>query len=111
MNDQEDSDRTSASKARRHCIREIVLVDTLLQEYAHDKEANGGVEEEQPELLVVKQANAVACPGTVMVHLHHTFSAQAAMMSARRLHHLALLAILKAIETCDVHDVEDVIFG
>jgi len=56
---------------------------------------------------MVEQADAVAGPRAVMVHLHDAPAAKAAVMRSRRLHFVALLAVFEAIERVDIHG-EDV---
>jgi len=50
----------------------------------HDREnynvAQHRIEKEHDEVLVVVHADAVAHPGTVMVHSQHTFAADGAVM-------------------------------
>mmetsp|Transcript_17526 Transcript_17526/g.44515 ORF Transcript_17526/g.44515 Transcript_17526/m.44515 type:complete len:322 (-) Transcript_17526:244-1209(-) len=55
----------------------------------------GDIDEEEEEGLVVAMANAVVHPGAVMVHAEHASLADAAVVAARWLGKLALLA-----ETC-----------
>ena len=60
-----------------------------------DADAQGrqhAVEEEEQEELVVEEADAVADPEAVVVHLQHALVADVAVVAARGLRHLAPLA-------------------
>ena len=59
-----------------------------------DEETVGeAVEEEEDEVLVVVEGDAVVDPGAVVVHLEHAGPAHGAMVRAVRLHARALLTV------------------
>lgn len=70
-----------------------VGVDTHCQSWKET--TSGGVHQELQEDLVVLEANAVAHPRTVVVHLEHAPLTQAAVMGPRWLDLLALVAVTK----------------
>lgn len=54
------------------------------------------------KVFVILQPNTVPSPRTMMIHLHHAFSADAAVMRSWRLHILALLAVSKPFKVLGV---------
>ena len=78
------------------------LLEAVLSEEECDssmRSAEKGVEEEVVKKLVVVDADTVAHPGTVVVHFHNALVAYRAVMCARRLYLLALLAVPESYET------------
>ena len=59
----------------------------------HEETVCEAVEEEEDEVLVVVEGDAVVDPGAVMIHLEHAASAHGAVMRAVRLHTRALLTV------------------
>ena len=57
-----------------------------------------GVEEEEDEVFVVHPADAVAHPGTVMVHPLYALFADAAVVDSGFLHHIAFEAVADIVE-------------
>ena len=54
--------------------------------------SSGGIDEEEAEVLVVVEPDAVVHPRAVVIHLHHASAADGAVVRARRLPALALAA-------------------
>ena len=57
-----------------------------------------GVEKEEDKVLVVHPADAVAHPGTVMVHPLYALFADAAVVDSGFFHHIALEAVADVVE-------------
>ena len=59
----------------------------------HEQTVGEAVEEEEDEVLVVVEGDAVVDPGAVVIHLEHAAPAHRAVVRAVRLHTRALLAV------------------
>ena len=59
----------------------------------HEQTVGEAVEEEEDEVLVVVEGDAVVDPGAVVIHLEHAAPAHRAVVSTVRLHARALLTV------------------
>jgi len=61
-----------------------------------DKEAsNNGPEQKADEIFVILQAHTISCPRAMMIHSHHTLTANATMMRSRWFYIFTFVAVLK----------------
>ena len=70
----------------------------------HEQTVGEAVEEEEDEVLVVVEGDAVVDPGAVVIHLQHAAPANGAVVRTVRLHTGALLTIThSALKETNIH--------
>mmetsp|Transcript_19406 Transcript_19406/g.26255 ORF Transcript_19406/g.26255 Transcript_19406/m.26255 type:complete len:101 (-) Transcript_19406:1649-1951(-) len=90
----------------------ICTIDSALDAFHAEKDDSvnadsGGVENEEQEVLEVVHADAVGDPAAVVVHADHAPPARAAMVRPRRLHTVAMHAVVQKLAS----QVVDLVFA